>query len=210
MTTVIVVVVVVIVLAALVGGGLAMARARRTRQLREQFGPEYDRMLDEKGDRREAERALTERREHHRDLDLKPLDPATHERYQEEWRQVQRSFVDDPGAAVDRADGLVESIMRDRGYPADDADGRSEEVATAHPRIAEHYREARRVHDAHRRGSASTEDLRGAVTSYRDLVEALLDDGSEDDHDDRGRSEHRAAGHRDEPAADERRDGSRQ
>ena len=98
---VVIVVVVVIVLAALVAGGLALARRRRTKQLREQFGPEYDRVLAQSENRREAETTLNQRRERHDELELRPLDPATRDRYRGDWQQVQRSFVDDPGAAVD-------------------------------------------------------------------------------------------------------------
>lgn len=213
---VVIVVVVVIVLAALVVGGLAIARRRRTRALREQFGPEYDRVLAESGDRKEAEATLTRRRERHDELELRPLDHGARERYRGEWQQVQRSFVDDPGAAVDRADALVTEIMRERGYPVDDFEQRAADVSVEHPQVVEHYRRAREVRDAHRSGAVATEDLRAAVTSYRDLVDALLDEGSggsEGAHREQGGGRHAGEGisgrKDDDTAPDARQDGSR-
>ncbi|MCD2189007.1 hypothetical protein [Actinomycetospora soli] len=187
MTTVIVVIVVVVVLAALIGGGLAIARKRRSQQLQEEFGPEYDRVVEGSGSRGEAEKELAERRKRHQQLDLKPVDPQTRERFRGDWKRIQGEFVDDPGGAVEKADSLVTTIMRERGYPVDDFDQRANDISVEHPRVVENYREARRVRDAQRDGSADTEDLRGAVTSYRSLVEALLDDsGDRGEHGDRG------------------------
>jgi protein-S-isoprenylcysteine O-methyltransferase Ste14 len=56
----IVIVVAVLVVLALVAW--SMTRRRRTTQLREGFGPEYDRTVDETGSRRRAESELQERR----------------------------------------------------------------------------------------------------------------------------------------------------
>ncbi len=218
MTTVVIVVVVVIVLALLVGGGLALARRRRTQKLREQFGTEYDRVLERSSNRREAEKTLSARQERHDELELRSLNQPSIDRYRDDWKQIQRSFVDDPGSAVEQADGLVTAIMRDRGYPVDDFEQRAADVSVSHPGVVEHYREARRVRDAHRDGTAGTEDMRSAVTSYRDLVESLLDESSDDRGNDSGEGRHRGRGisgdrggrhGTDEQARDARQDGSR-
>jgi FtsZ-interacting cell division protein ZipA len=214
-TTVIVVVVVVIVLALLVVGGLALARRRRTQKLREQFGTEYDRVLEQSSNRKEAEKTLSARQDRHDELELRSLDKQSVDRYRDDWKQIQRSFVDDPGSAVEQADGLVTAIMRDRGYPVDDFEQRAADVSVSHPGVVEHYREARRVRDAHRGGTAGTEDMRAAVTSYRDLVESLLDESNDDDggqgrHQGRGISGDREGRHgKDESAHGTRQDGSR-
>ena len=211
MTTVVIVVVVVIVLALLVLGGLAIARRRRTKQLREQFGPEYDRVLSETGSRAETEKALRTRAERRDELELHSLDESSRDRYRGEWQQVQRSFVDDPGGSVDRADGLVTEVMRARGYPVEDFDQRAEVLSVDHPRVVEHYRAARQVRDAHRNGQVGTEDLRAAVTSYRDLVDALLDEGDgggDGDRDGGGRSGRHSHGDGISGRRDDRQDGS--
>ncbi|MDL5160379.1 hypothetical protein [Actinomycetospora termitidis] len=186
MTTVIVIIVVVVVLA-LVGGGLALARKKRSDQLQQEFGPEYDRVLEGSGSKGEAEKELAERRKRHQQLDLKPIDPQTRERFRGDWKRIQGEFVDDPGGAVEKADSLVTTIMRERGYPVDDFDQRANDISVEHPRVVENYREARRVRDAQRDGSADTEDLRGAVTSYRSLVDALLDESGDRDGGEHGR-----------------------
>ena len=200
----VIIVIVVVVLAALVGGGIVLAKRRRTQQLQQQFGPEYDKVLQNSDNKGEAESELASRKKRHDSLELKQLDPETKERYRSDWKRIQGSFVDDPGGAVEHADSLVTSIMRERGYPLDDFEQRANDISVEHPRVVEHYREARRVHDAHRSGTAGTEDLRGAVTSYRNLVEALLDDGGSDGGSD-GARDHagdRGAGDRHHDRAD--------
>jgi len=100
--------------------GLLVYRQRRSTQLREGFGPEYDRALDEHGDRRAAESELLERRERRRSYDIKPLGPAARDRYAERWRITQANFVDQPASALTEADTLVGEVMRERGYPVED------------------------------------------------------------------------------------------
>lgn len=198
MATVIIIVVVIVLALAAVGGTI-IARRRRSQQLQEEFGPEYDRVLEQSDSQSDAEKELAERKKRHSKLELRDLDESTRERYRSEWQRIQGSFVDDPGGAVDEADQLVTSIMRDRGYPTDDDfEQRAADISVEHPRVVEHYREARRVRDEYRHGSgdgSGTEDLRGAVTAYRNLVEELLDgDGSGGRH----RSGDGSSGSRDE------------
>jgi len=75
---------------------------------------------------------------------------------------------------MDRADELVVAIMRTRGYPVDDFNRRADDISVDHPNVVRHYREARSVRDASSDGSVDTERQRGALTSYRSLVEELL------------------------------------
>src|SRR5919199_1346614 len=71
-------------------------RTRRTRTLKEGFGPEYDRTVADAPSRREAEADLKERQKRREELDVKPLDPRARDRYVESWRTTQARFVDDP------------------------------------------------------------------------------------------------------------------
>lgn len=174
-TTVIVLIVVIVLLVlALAGVGAVLARRRRSVQLQDRYGPEYARTLNRTGDRRAAEQELVGREERHRSLDVRALQPEERDRFDAEWTDVQRGFVDDPVQAVDRADSLVTEIMRTRGYPVDDFDRRAEDISVEHPQVVHSYREARAIHDATRAGSADTEQQRRAVTSYRELIDALL------------------------------------
>ncbi|MET0188615.1 MAG: hypothetical protein ABW212_06425 [Pseudonocardia sediminis] len=206
-TTVVIIVVVVVIV--LVLGVILLIRQRRGAHLREQFGSEYDRTVEETGDRREAEKALEERRERRESLDIRPLPPEQREQYRQHWARLQQAFPDDPGGSVRNADGLVVAIMRDRGYPVENFDQRAADVSVDHPEAVEHYREARRIAEAHNAGRASTDDLRVAVTSYRALVDALLDDGGTDRPGDRDGNRGRA--HRDpQPGRDTQQGGGRQ
>lgn len=188
-----VVIIVIVVVVVLLLGAVLLVRHRRGAHLREQFGSEYDRTVDATGGRREAEQDLERRRERRESLDIRPLPPDQRERYRQHWARLQQGFPDDPGGTVRNADGLVVGIMRDRGYPVGEFDQRAADVSVDHPEAVEHYREARRIAEAHGAGRASTDDLRLAVTSYRALVDALLEDGgpSRPGDGDRDRSAHR-------------------
>lgn len=173
--TIIIIVVVVLAAAAL----FFMYQRRRSEQLHNRFGPEYERTLEDSGDRRSAERELRERERRVSKLDIVPLSRESAVHYRDEWTQIQQSFVDRPAAAVADADHLVLRMMRETGYPVDEFDQRVNDISVEHPQVAAHYRDAHRVAVAQARGETDTEELRQAVTAYRALVDALLAD-SED------------------------------
>src|SRR3954447_6394360 len=176
-----VIVIVAIVLIALVVGALVLARQRRSQQLQEGFGPEYERTVEEhSGDRREAEAELHERRHRREQFELRELEPAVRDRYAERWRGAQRRCGDRPGPAVGEADALVMEVMRDRGYPvADEFDQRAADVSVDHPEVVEHYRAAHDISGRATAGEASTEDLRQAMVHFRALFVELLGDDDE-------------------------------
>jgi hypothetical protein len=169
---IVIIVAAVLVVAAIVAA--AAARKRRTSQLREGFGPEYDRTVDSAGGRRDAERELQERRERREALDIRDLSPAARDRHLESWRVLQARFVDDPGSSVREADRLVQDVMRERGYPIHNFEQRAADVSVDHPHVVEHYRAAHRIWAANERGEATTEDLRQSVVHYRALFDELL------------------------------------
>jgi FtsZ-interacting cell division protein ZipA len=175
-------VVILIVLALLVVLALVAGRQRRSRRLRERFGPEYDRTVAEAGDRKEAESRLEERTTRRERLDIVPLDPADRVRYVEAWRLTQARFVDEPAEATREADRLITAVMRDRGYPIDDFEQRAADVSVDHPQVVDDYRAAQAIAAANERSEASTEDLRQALVHYRSLFEELLEvDRADDD-----------------------------
>ena len=173
-TLIIVIVVAVAVIVAIVIVGYQMARKRRTAQLREQYGPEYDRAVDEAYSQNEAESELRNRSKRHEQLELRSLDSSERQDFERRWSDVQGQFVDDPNTAVRNADLLVVEVMSARGYPVDDFDRRADDLSVSHPQVTQRYREARRIAQANEDGTVDTEDLRQAVTSYRSLVLALL------------------------------------
>jgi hypothetical protein len=168
-----VVIAVVVVLVAI--AVWAAWKRQRTARLHERFGPEYDRVIAERGGRREAEAELSEREKRRGELEIRPLAPDERDRYAEEWRLVQARFVDEPVGAVEDADRLVMEVMRERGYPMDDFEQRAADISVDHPEVVENYRAGHSIYLAHGRGDASTEDLRQAMVHYRSLFEDLLE-----------------------------------
>jgi len=166
---------ILIALALLVVLALFASRQRRSRKLREQFGPEYDRTVAEAGDRKEAESRLQERTARRQRLDIVPLDAADRDRYVEAWRQAQARFVDEPAEATREADRLITAVMRQRGYPIDDFEQRAADISVDHPQVVDDYRAAQAIASANERSEASTEDLRQALVHYRSLFEELLE-----------------------------------
>jgi hypothetical protein len=160
--------------ALLVVGLLGALRVNRTKRLREGFGPEYDRVVEESDSRREAESELVERRKRREELDIRPLDPAARERYVELWRATQEEFVDDPERATGEADRLVSDVMRDRGYPVDDFERRAGDISVDYPELVVNYRSAHEISLRQGRGEATTEDLRQAMQHFRALFDELL------------------------------------
>jgi FtsZ-interacting cell division protein ZipA len=155
-------------------------RAKRSRALKETFGREYDRTVENTGDRRSAEQELLERQERHDELELKPLSPESRDRYVRRWQSTQTRFVDDPKGAVAEADALVQEVMQERGYPTDDFDRRVADISVDHPDLVEKYRTAHGIAQASEQGEASTEDMRQSVRHYRALFAVLLETDGDD------------------------------
>ncbi len=166
---VIIVVAVVVVLAI----AWAVMRKRRTEALRRRYGPEYERTVREHGADR-AESVLLKRAKRVEKLPIRELALDDRERFVTEWRVVQSHFVDDPNAAVADADSLVTQLMQARGYPMSDFEQRVADVSVDHPRVVENYRAAHEIALRHRKGEATTEDLRNALIYYRSLFDELL------------------------------------
>jgi FtsZ-interacting cell division protein ZipA len=147
--------------------------AKRTRALQQRFGPEYDRTVDRADGKREAEADLAARAKRRDELDIRPLPTASRDRYVEQWQHVQARFVDDPRGAVQEADTLIQSVMRERGYPVDDFDQRAADISVDHPQVVENYR------NGHRLASGDTEAQRQAMVHYRALFDELVDETSD-------------------------------
>ena len=172
---------IVIAVAAIVVIGLvaaALARRKRSEQLHEKFGPEYDRALDEAESKREAERELRDREKRHEELDIVALSDGARMRYAGQWQDVQARFVDDPEGAVHEADRLVQQVMAERGYPVDeDFERRAADVSVDHPDVVENFREAHTIVERFDDGEGGTEALRRAMVHYRALFDELLEGG---------------------------------
>ena len=168
--TIVLIIVVLVIIAAIVYG----VQAGRRKKLQSTFGPEYDRVVADAGNRTEAEKELRDREKRHAELELKELSPESQQRYRAAWEEVQIQFVDDPSQAVGTADELVTKLITERGYPTAEYDERLADLSVEHANTLEHYREAHGISERNAAGQASTEDLRLALVHYRALFADLL------------------------------------
>lgn len=170
------VVIAVIVIAVIVAAVIAFltSRKRRSQQLRERFGPEYDRVVRQEGDARKAEGVLQFREKRREKFNIRPLSAADRSSFAVRWNEVQARFVDDPRGAVTVADSLVTDVMQVRGYPIGEFDQRAADLSVDYPLIVDNYRAAHDIAARHSAGKATTEDLRQAMVHYRALFQELL------------------------------------
>jgi len=165
-----------IVIVALIAAGVLLMQRRRSEHLQSRFGPEYERTVDQTGNRRKAEAELADREKRIEKLDIRPLDPATRRGFMERWAETQARFVEDPPRAVMFADALLAEVMKARGYPVQDFEQRATDISVNYPDVVEHYRAAHDIAVRQSRGEASTEDLRQAMIHCRALFEELVHD----------------------------------
>jgi hypothetical protein len=165
---------VVILIIALLAWLYMRKRRSKTADLRQRFGPEYERAVRDHGSERKAEAKLADREKRVEKLNIRDLDPMEHERFSKQWESVQSRFVDSPKGAVTEADDLVSSLMKTRGYPVSDFDQRAADISVDHPRVVENYRSAHDIALQVGKDSATTEDLRTAMIHYRSLFEELV------------------------------------
>jgi uncharacterized membrane protein len=190
--TLIVIIVVVVVVVLLLA--LFFASRRRTAQRseeqrersREEFGSEYERMAQEKDSEEEAERELRERRGRV-ERQVEPLSEESRDRFEEQWGEVERVFVDNPERSIEMADRTVSDVLAERNFISDagQSDEETEQsLAAMHPDVADDYRGARRIRaevvarSADRadegRDEESTEELRLAIRKYRAVYQRLV------------------------------------
>jgi hypothetical protein len=148
---------------------------QRTQRLRQRFGPEYTRAVDELGGRTKAEAELAKREQRVARLNITALAPADAARFSQAWNALQSRFIDNPKGVVAEADHLVRELMVKRGYPMGDFERRAADISVDHPNVVTTYRAAQAIAVRDERGEADTEELRKAVVHYRTLFDELLE-----------------------------------
>lgn len=146
---------------------------RRTR-LRKQFGPEYERTVQDTGNLREAESLLEARARRVRKYQIRALSPDERAAFTQSFRQLQTRFIDDPDGSVEDADQLVHDLMTARGYPMADFDRHVEDLSVNYANVVSHYRDAHAIALRHAERKATTEELRQALVHYRTLFDELV------------------------------------
>ncbi len=164
------------VAATAVGLFLARRAQARTAALRERFGPEYERVVEQLGSTELAERELEQRARRVEHFRFNDLTPEARQRFAAYWNQVQQYFTTDPVVAVTATTELINEVMRARGYPTICYEQRVADLSVEHPMVVQHYRAAHELSRSVNNGVADTELLRQALVHYRMLFTELLQD----------------------------------
>jgi len=168
--------IIVAVIFMVIGGLLAVTvmRFQRSKRLKDRFGPEYDHLVDRIGDKRQAEDELDARLAHVQKLNVRSLTAEEVNRFALEWQTTQADFVDQPLAAVQKANRLIREVMSTRGYPVEDFEQRAADISVGYPDLVTNYRELHAIATKGEREKISTEEMRQAMIHGRDLFENLV------------------------------------
>jgi len=170
----------VVILLAVLTVAIAVAlifyyRWQLSERLHSRFGPEYDRTVNQLGDRQKAESELVDRAKRVERFHIHAIPAEERRRFAGAWQAAQARFVDQPEQAVTQAHRLIEELMRARGYPVStEFQQNAADLSVDHPRVVEHYRTACTIASRRESGQANTEDLRAAMVHCRELFEELL------------------------------------
>lgn len=170
-TTIVAIVVIAAVALVLIGVAVMMMSRKRTGELKDRYGTEYERTVKASG-RKEGEKELLEREKRVSGLTLRELEATERESFSTRWTSVQASFVDAPRTALQHADVLVQEVMNARGYPMADFEQRAADISVDHADVVTNYRAAHSI--SQRAGSATTEEMRQAMVYYKELFADLL------------------------------------
>jgi len=165
----------VVVLALFALGAWVSFKKSQSQKLRQRFGPEYGRTVDNLRSRTKAESELKARQKRVERLNIVALAPSEAATFTEAWKVLQGRFVDNPKGAVAEADQLVCELMLKRGYPMGDFERRAADISVDHPGVVDNYRLAQAIAVRDARGDADTEELRKAVVHLRALFDELLE-----------------------------------
>lgn len=153
---------------------MALMRVQRTKRLRDRFGPEYERAINEMGDKRQAESELEARLAHVNTLQIRPLTAEEVNRYALDWQKTQTEFVDEPLTALQKADRLIRDVMKTRGYPVEDFEQRAADISVDYPELVTDYRGLHLIAVKEKDEEVSTEEMRQAMVHGRALFENLI------------------------------------
>lgn len=154
--------------------GMALMRVQRTKRLKERFGPEYERTINEMGDKRQAESELEARLAHVNTLNIRPLTTEEVNRYALEWQGTQTEFVDEPLTSLQKADRLIREVMKAKGYPVEDFEQRAADISVDYPELVTDYRGLHLIAVKEEEDEVSTEEMRQAMVHGRALFENLI------------------------------------
>jgi C4-dicarboxylate-specific signal transduction histidine kinase len=170
-------IIVVLALAAMVALGRVFYRRRRTERLRHKFGTEYDHTIQTAVNQSRAESELTKREKLGKALKIHPLTREEGNRFSDAWQELQTRFVDEPGEAITNAEVLLGKVIEAMGYPTGDFEQRVTYLSVNYPQAARSYRGAHAITKDIRHHETTTEDMRQAMVSYREVLDDLFETG---------------------------------
>jgi hypothetical protein len=156
------------------------ASRRRHQELVQRFGPEYERVVDEYGSEKQADRELLARERRIKRLQVHALRERERAAFLARWNEVQARFFDDPVASVRQAEELIKAVMDATGYELDDFEQRVADLSVEHATVVQHYRAARALLATNLAvppgtpGRPDVDELRQAVVHYRALFMDLV------------------------------------
>lgn len=153
----------------------------RRRRLKRRFGAEYERLVDDRDSRSQAEAELALREQYVSRLGVRPLDPNARDRFIVQWIAVLRKFARDPVAGVVAAQRLLIALLRECGYPVVHREQVMSDLSVAHADLLDHFRSACDIFERNASGMASDHDLRQAQADYKALFAGLLAEPADDD-----------------------------
>ena len=175
-TTLILIVIVLLVLGALLYS--AFTRVQRSRRLQDRFGPEYERIVRDAGDKQKAEAELESRLAHVESLNIRQLSAEEVIRFALEWQATQTEFVDEPLTSLQKADRLIREVMKARGYPVEDFEQRAADISVDYPELVADYRGMHMIAVKEAEDHVTTEEMRQAMVHGRALFENLVQNES--------------------------------
>ena len=105
--------VIAVIVIAMIAAVVVIVLQNRTRKLRAQFGPEYDRAVAETGNRLKAEAELERVEKRVKRYPLRALTAVDRERFQQSWRAIQARLILPGNEVLDRGDefGKIERFV---------------------------------------------------------------------------------------------------
>src|SRR6266496_2656162 len=100
-------------------------------------------------------------------LQIHPLSAEEINRFTQEWQNTQAEFVDEPLAALKKADRLIREAMNAKGYPVNDFEQRAADISVDYPDLVVDYRGLHAIAVKSDDDEVSTEEMRQAMIHGR-------------------------------------------
>jgi hypothetical protein len=107
-------------------------------------------------------------------LEIRPLSQDEIEHFTSRWQANQVDFVDEPLAAIQKADQLISQVMKAKGYPIEDFEQQAADISVDYPNLVRDYRGLHLIAIKGRDDDISTEEMRQAMIHGRDLFNILM------------------------------------